>query len=85
MITINQKDSSVQEICERDPTMKQLINIIGDLKIPLRTNYVASIVRSIISQQISVHAAETIYQRLNKSLGSLLTVEGLLNKTKDDL
>lgn len=84
-IYIYQEDSSVREICERDPSMKKLILLIGDLNISLRTNYVASIVRSIIGQQISVPAAQAIYERLKDSLEGLLTIEGLREKTNDEL
>lgn len=84
-LTIYQEDPSVKELCERDPSLKKLIAIIGDLNISLRTNYLASIVRSIIGQQISVPAAKAIHQRLTASLKGQLTVEGLLGKTKDEL
>ncbi|HLR15361.1 MAG TPA: DNA-3-methyladenine glycosylase 2 family protein [Bacillota bacterium] len=84
-LTIYQDDPSVKELCERDPSMKKLITIIGDLNISLRTNYLASIVRSIIGQQISVPASKAIHQRLTDSLEGQLTVEGLLAKTKDEL
>lgn len=79
------KDEAVQTICENDPTMKKLMMAIGDIEVSLRTDYFASIVRSIIGQQISVAAARSIYGRLLDLLGGQITGEGLLAKSQDEL
>lgn len=72
-------------ICERDPVMKKLIMAIGNIEVPLRTEYLASIVRSIIGQQISVAAASAIYGRLLDLLEGHITAEGLLAKSTEAL
>lgn len=82
---IHTKDKPVQTICERDPEMKKLITAIGDIDISLRSDSLASIVRSIIGQQISVSAASTIYSRLLDLLDGEITVEGLLAHSEEDL
>ena len=46
-----------------DPKLAGLIALVGELTIPLRTEYFASLVRSIIGQQLSVKAASTIWNR----------------------
>lgn len=84
-LSIRIQDESVQIICERDAEMKKLINVVGDIEIHLRTDYLASIVRSIVGQQISVDAASAIYGRLEELLDGKITGEGLLEKTKEEL
>lgn len=82
---IQTTDEPVQIICKRDPTMKKLITVIGDIVISLRTDYLSSIVRSIIGQQISVPAASAIYGRLEELLDGKIIAEGLLTKSKEEL
>ncbi|ARD49492.1 hypothetical protein SporoP37_16025 [Sporosarcina sp. P37] len=82
---IHTEDQRVKSICERDAAMKQLISLVGDLKIPLRSDYLSSIVRSIIGQQISVSAASAIYGRLLELLGGSITVKGLLDTSNEEL
>ncbi|WP_303967269.1 DNA-3-methyladenine glycosylase [Sporosarcina ureae] len=82
---ITTEDPAVQSISAKDPRLKQLISLIGDIEIPLRTDYVSSIVRSIIGQQISVNAASAIYARLLDLLGGHITVDGLIMTSKEQL
>lgn len=82
---IQMSDESVQTICQRDPTMKKLIDIIGDIEVILRTDYLSSIVRSIIGQQISVAAANAIYGRLKVFLDNKITAEKLFEKSNEEL
>lgn len=82
---IRRQDESVQKICERDPQMEKLINVVGDIEITLRSDYLASIVRAIVGQLISVSAASTIYGRLEDLLGGQITAQGLLVKSKEEL
>lgn len=84
-LSIQTNDESVQIICKRDPTMKKLVTAIGDIEVSLRTDYFSSIVRSIIGQQISVAAAVAIYGRLQGLLGGIVTLEGLLTKSHEEL
>lgn len=84
-LSIRVSDEPVQIICKRDPTMKKLITVIGDIEISLRTDYLSSIVRSIMGQQISVAAASAIYGRLEELLAGKITAEGLLAKSKEEL
>ncbi|WP_301109316.1 DNA-3-methyladenine glycosylase 2 family protein [Sporosarcina sp.] len=84
-LTLSRQDEGVQYICDRDPVMKKLIVAAGDIEISLRTDHLASVVRSIVGQQISVSAASAIYNRLQKLLGGQITVEGLLTNTDDHL
>src|SRR5699024_12052861 len=84
-ITFKMNDASVKRVCEQDPVMKKLITTIGDIDVVLRTEYFASLVRSIIGQQISVSAASAIYGRLQQLLNDHITAEGLLEQSTEDL
>ncbi|ARF15520.1 hypothetical protein SporoS204_15955 [Sporosarcina ureae] len=85
MLHITTQNPAVQSICAKDPKLKQLISLIGDIDIPLRTDYLSSIVRSMIGQQISVNAASAIYARLLDLLGGHITVDGLIMTSKEEL
>src|SRR5699024_471898 len=65
--------------------MKKLITTIGDITLVLRTEYFASLVRSIIGQQISVNAASAIYGRLQQLVNGHITAEGLLEQSTENL
>lgn len=52
------------ELMKRDRIMRKLIPQFGDMHLTGRGEPFTTLVRSIISQQISVKAAETIWQRL---------------------
>ena len=78
-------DDAVQFICAQDPMMKKLICLVGDIEILLRSDYLSSIVRSIMGQQISVSAASAIYGRLLDLLGGHITADGLLKISTEDL
>lgn len=84
-IKISLEDNSVQKIYQSDLILKKLIEVIGDIEISLRSDYLASIVRSIIGQQISVSAASAIYKRLEELLSGKITVEGLQAVSNDEL
>ncbi|ARK22926.1 DNA-3-methyladenine glycosylase 2 family protein [Sporosarcina sp. P26b] len=85
ILHITTRDPAVQSLGAKDPRLKQLISLIGDIEVPLRTDYVSSIVRSIIGQQISVNAASAIYARLLDLLGGHITVDGLIMTSKEQL
>lgn len=78
-------DAPVKRICEQDPVMKKLITAVGHIEIALRSDYFASLVRSIIGQQISVSAASAIYGRLQQLLNGHITAEGLLQHSKEEI
>jgi DNA-3-methyladenine glycosylase II len=51
---------------ERDPKIERVIQAIGPLCLKRNRNYFLVLCRSIVSQQISVAAADTIYSRFQK-------------------
>jgi DNA-3-methyladenine glycosylase II len=51
---------------ERDPKIASVIQSIGPFRLKRNRNYFVVLCRSIVSQQISTSAAETIYSRFQK-------------------
>lgn len=66
-----------------DPLMAELIDRVGPVERPqLREPFIA-LARSIVGQQLSVKAAQTIWMRLN--LGGPMTPERILETSEDEL
>ncbi len=84
-IYINQYDEHVMEICRNDSEMRKLVSAVGNIEISLRTDFFASLIRSIVGQQISVAAANAIYDRLLVLLNHDITADTLLQKSDDAL
>jgi len=82
---ISQSDQSVIELGNRDPLMQKLINIIGDLEVETRPDFFESLIRSIIGQQISVQAANSIYLRLLQLTDDQLKVDKLAEMNPEKL
>src|SRR5690625_6053004 len=78
-------DHSVIDLGNQDPTLQKLINTIGDIEVETRPNFFESLIRSIIGQQISVQAADSIFQRLVKLTNNELRAEKLAKMTTQEL
>lgn len=61
--------ANMRELMEADPRLGRLIELIGPLEIPLRADPFVSLISSIISQQLSVKAAATIWGRVTELCG----------------
>ena len=63
------------EACEAliraDPVLAGLIRVAGGSVLPPRNDAFYSLARSIVAQQISVHAAEAVWQRLLRAVGAM--------------
>ena len=53
---------------KRDPKLTKIIERVGDYKIRKRNNHFATLVESIISQQLASSAAEAILRRFKRLL-----------------
>jgi DNA-3-methyladenine glycosylase II len=68
-----------RHLSRRDPRLKQLISTIGPCTLQCNPDGFVSLVRSIVSQQISTKAARAIAGRLQEALGrSGITPRGIL-------
>ena len=57
-------DDAKTELMRRDRIMRKLIPQFGDLQLVGRAEPFMTLARSIVGQQISIHAAEAVWQRL---------------------
>lgn len=58
--------AELKHLSEADPKLHHLIKAIGPIKITLNKDYYRSLVKSIIGQQLSLKAAQTISTRVEK-------------------
>jgi len=57
-------EDAKQELMKRDRIMRRIIPMFGDLQLVGRGDPFTTLARSIVGQQISVKAAETVWQRV---------------------
>lgn len=74
----------MQKLAENDKVMGRLIERIGDVERALRPYPLKSLVRSIVGQQISVKAAETIFGRLKEKINDEWTIAAFKKLTEED-
>lgn len=67
---------------ERDPILAKAIDEIGECTLKTSNDYFGALARSIIFQQLSRHAASTIYKRFIDASGGALTPESVLSMEK---
>jgi DNA-3-methyladenine glycosylase II len=81
-----QIEQAVKHVSKCDPVLRNVIRRCGACKLPQRRDRFGMLVRSIISQQISVHAARTIRGRLEASLvPEKISPESLAGRSIDEL
>ena len=76
-------EAAVLHLQDRDVRLGAVIETVGPCKLVLRRNRFESLVRAIISQQISTAAARSIRERLHTRVGSF-TPEALLDLADED-
>ncbi len=65
--------STYEEILKKDPKMGELVDILGPLEKPKMTSdLLKDVLETIVSQQLSVKAASTIWSRFEKLVGSVV-------------
>ena len=73
-----------QALLGADPVLAGLIRAAGASVLKPRNDAFYSLSRSIVAQQISVHAAEAVWQRLLKLIGEI-TPNAICNRTEEAL
>jgi|SRR5699024_2546923 len=84
-LTIRKSDAGVRELANKDAVMGKLIDHVGDIEVPKRTDYFASLIRSITGQQISVAAASAVFERLRTLTNDSITAAGIKAVSDDAL
>lgn len=75
----------LETICRKDEVMKGLVEKTGEIELKPVADSFDSLVQSIIYQQISGSAANSIYRKLLGEIGSRVTPEKLNTITDDQL
>jgi len=69
---------AIQHLKKSDPVLSAIIEAVGDYRIQFREPDFESMVRSIVSQQLSGRVATVIFGRLFKAVGEKMTPEAIL-------
>jgi DNA-3-methyladenine glycosylase II len=87
IVTINTPDywqDACEHLVKRDRVMRKLIPKLGDAKLQSRGDPFITLARSVVGQQISVHAAQAVWDRFAK-LANKLTPAKVLKLKMDDM
>lgn len=77
-------DEACRHLCKKDRVMKRLIPQFGDARLISRGDAFVTLARSIVGQQISVKAAQTVWDRF-ASLTKNITPQRVLKLKIDDM
>jgi DNA-3-methyladenine glycosylase II len=83
---VSEFSQAQKHLARRDPVLKRLIQTVGPCTLAYRPDRFGSLVRSIVSQQISTHAAAAITARLQAAVGKgKITPQAILNLPNEKL
>ena len=74
-----------RHVAAADPAMAALIPRIGRCALPKRRSPYAALVRSIVTQQLSMAAASTIHRRMQTTLGGPISLRRIQSTSDDAL
>ena len=78
-------DDFLVHLSSRDPILHKIVMQNGPISLPDSDTPFRHLVKIIIGQQLSVRAAETIYERIKEFLGNNYTPERVLRSKDEDL
>src|SRR5262249_43966868 len=85
-LMINPHSAAQRHLSRRDRVLKRLISLVGDCVLRPQTDLFAALVRSIVAQQISTKAAQSISARLIAGpCAGTLTPAALVVAPEEDL
>ena len=84
VIKLERNSNETNYIKSNDEKLGKIIDYIGNYNITLRADYFESLARSIVGQQISVKAADSIWNRFN-DLCRQVTPDNIINLSEEDL
>ncbi len=76
---------TLQHFEKSDPKMAELITSLGETDFRLHTDHFESLAKAIISQQISVKAADSIFRKLAAGAGGKVSPRALGTMSADEL
>jgi DNA-3-methyladenine glycosylase II len=77
-------DEACRHLCKKDRVMKRLIPQFGQSRLGSRGDAFVTLARSIVGQQISVKAAQTVWERFSL-LSKSMTAQKVLKLKVDDM
>ncbi|MGB8339941.1 MAG: DNA-3-methyladenine glycosylase [Burkholderiales bacterium] len=76
--------TATEQLSANDPILKKLVNAYPEVSLTSRDDPFATLARSIVGQQISVKAAQSVWNRVLKEVGDM-TPKKMLRKTEPKL
>ncbi|HEW78413.1 MAG TPA: DNA-3-methyladenine glycosylase 2 family protein [Phycisphaerales bacterium] len=83
-LLFNKQSKEIIELSSADEYLAKLIYSIGDHSLRLRSKYFESLIRIIVGQQLSIHAARKIWENLKITCGEY-TPKKILQRNVGDL
>lgn len=81
-----QIDRAIVHLRRSDPVLRDVIRRVGPCRLPLRRDRFATLVRAIVGQQVSGHAARAIFARLQQAVvPEKLSATAIQGLTSDQL
>ncbi|WP_193556230.1 DNA-3-methyladenine glycosylase family protein [Paenibacillus ginsengarvi] len=84
LFDIGPNDRCARELCKSDPQLDKLINRVGPIRVPGGQDGFIYLTRSLVGQQLSGKAAETIFRRVEQVCGTI-TPETVLAAEEEQL
>ena len=78
-------DKAVKDLSENDDVIARIIANYPDERMEMKNDTLHTLVRSIVGQQISVKAADAIWNRLDDACNNSITEKNLLQLSNDDM
>ena len=78
-------DKAVKDLSENDDVIARIIANYPDERMEMKNDTLHTLVRSIVGQQISVKAADAIWNRLEKACGNSINEKNLLKLNTEEL
>ena len=78
-------DKAIEELNKKDKIISKIISQYPNERMVMKNNSLHTLLRSIVGQQISVKAADAIWNRLEKACNYKVTEKNILNFDKSEL
>jgi len=78
-------DLAIQELSETDKTLKKIISLYPNEKITLKNDGFLTLIRSVVGQQISVKAADSVWKKLEELCKKSMKPKTILSFSLEEL
>ncbi|WP_282939619.1 DNA-3-methyladenine glycosylase [Paenibacillus sp. RC67] len=84
LFELHTDEPRIRQLCLQDNRLAELVEAVGSIAVPRRTDGFEYLAKSLINQQLSVKAAATICQRVEQQCGGI-TPDSMLAASEDIL